>query len=170
MPPVPTVIFVACVAFVAVFALSDPPRHGFFHAPRPDRNFCRLRGVCRRVRFVHGGQGPGRALLAPVGHLPALPVYGTARSGKWPALEKNWLKVHPHCAACGTLDDVSVHHKRPFHLDPQLELDPMNLITLCEKHQCHLMVGHSGDWHAYNPHVEEDARSLARRIKQRQYE
>ncbi len=140
MPPVPTVIFVACVAFVAVFAL------------------------CMAAKDL------AVLFLRAVGHLPALPVYGTARSGKWPALEKNWLKVHPHCAACGTLDDVSVHHKRPFHLDPQLELDPMNLITLCEKHQCHLMVGHSGDWHAYNPHVEEDARSLARRIKQRQYE
>ena len=111
------------------------------------------------------------ALLArAVGLLPKRPIYGAARSGKWPALERNWLKVHPHCAACGTSEQVSVHHKRPFHLHPDLELDPANLITLCEKHCCHLMHGHNGDWHAYNPHVEEDTRFFRRRVEQRKYE
>ena len=108
--------------------------------------------------------------LRAIGFLPVAPVYGTARSGKWPALERAWLKVHPTCAACGTGDQVSVHHKRPFHLHPELELDTGNLISLCEKHNCHLMVGHSGDWHAYNPHVADDARVLAKRVEQRKYE
>jgi hypothetical protein len=108
--------------------------------------------------------------LRAIGHLPMAAVYGTPRSGKWPTLEKNWLKVHPDCAACGTDEQVSVHHKRPFHLHPDLELDPANLITLCEKHCCHLMVGHGGDWHAYNPHVEEDAKVLNKRVQGRRYE
>ena len=108
--------------------------------------------------------------LRAVGHLPALPVYGAARSGRWPALERKWLGLHPTCAACGNSEQCSVHHKRPFHLHPDLELDPANLITLCERHCCHLMVGHCGDWHAYNPHVEEDSKVLRRRVEQRRYE
>jgi hypothetical protein len=50
------------------------------------------------------------------------------------------------------------------------ELEPRNLISLCEKHCCHLMIGHSGDWHAFNPHVEEDAKFLAKRMEKREYE
>ena len=52
------------------------------------------------------------------------PVYGASRSGKWPALEKRWLELHGECAACGSREQLSAHHKRPFHLDPDLELDP----------------------------------------------
>ena len=108
--------------------------------------------------------------LRAIGHLPRPPVYGAARSGKWRALEQNWLKIHPYCAGCGTTDQVTVHHKEPFHLCPEKELDPCNLITLCERHCCHLMLGHAGDWHAYNPHVVEDAAILHRRVAQRKYE
>ena len=108
--------------------------------------------------------------LRTVGHLPALPVYGAARSGRWPTLEANWLKVHRSCAACGTTENVSVHHKKPFHLHPDLELDSTNLITLCEKHSCHLMIGHAGDWHAYNPRVETDAAVMLKRVETRKYE
>ena len=32
------------------------------------------------------------------------------------------------------------------------------------------MIGHSGDWHAYNPHVAEDARTVLKRVEQRKYE
>ena len=108
--------------------------------------------------------------LRAVGHLPALPVYGAARSGRWPALERDWLRVHPRCAACGADDNISVHHKKPFHLHPDLELDPGNLITLCEKHCCHLMIGHAGDWHAFNPRVETDAAVMLKRVETRKYE
>jgi hypothetical protein len=53
------------------------------------------------------------------------------------------------------LVDVQVHHVRPFHLRPELELDPDNLISLCmaEGRHCHLAVGHGGDFKAYNLHV-----------------
>ena len=104
------------------------------------------------------------------GIVPKRPVYGAARSGKWPRVERAWLAVHPTCAACGGKEQVSVHHKRPFHLHPELELDAANLISLCERHCCHLMIGHSGDWHAYNSHVEDDARIAFLRVQKRRYE
>jgi len=82
------------------------------------------------------------------------------RSSHWPAVRKQWLKDHPACAACGTTKDVEVHHKQPFHLFPELELDPANFITLCEGRpgcNCHLTFGHLGNWTLFNPSVVDDA-------------
>lgn len=98
------------------------------------------------------------------------PLYKATRSGKWPARRRKYLALHPHCAACGSSEDVEPHHIRPFHLHPDLELDADNLVSLCEKHGCHLAFGHNYDWHAFNPHVEEDCRIQAMRTKQRRYE
>lgn len=83
----------------------------------------------------------------------------TKRSSKWPKVEHEWLVSHPDCAACGGQEKLNVHHKEPFHLKPALELDKKNFITLCmaiNKH-CHLLIGHGGDFKAYNPQVESDA-------------
>jgi hypothetical protein len=53
---------------------------------------------------------------------------------------------------------LQVHHILPFHLNPQLELDPSNLITLCMgKLECHLIIGHGGDYKDYNPSVVKHA-------------
>ncbi len=95
---------------------------------------------------------------------------GCARSAKWPALRRKYLALHPHCAACGSSEEVEVHHIRPFHLHPDLELDSENLVSLCNKHGCHFAFGHNYDWAAYNSHVGEDARIQAMRTKQRKYE
>ena len=65
-------------------------------------------------------------------------------------------------------DAIQVHHRWPFHDcvlagRPDLELDPRNLIALCETERgvatldCHLHVGHMGDWKSYNPRVAGDA-------------
>jgi hypothetical protein len=93
---------------------------------------------------------------------------GTERSSKWPALEKQWLKDHPTCAACGGTDKLEVHHKMPFHLEPAKELDPANLITLCESGShgvnCHLLVGHRGSFKKYNPIVDQDAEAWKAKI------
>jgi 5-methylcytosine-specific restriction endonuclease McrA len=68
------------------------------------------------------------------------------------------LKDHTNCAACGSDTLLQVHHKKPFHLDPSLELNPTNFIVLCmSKKECHLKIGHGGSFHTYNPHVERDA-------------
>jgi 5-methylcytosine-specific restriction protein A len=82
-----------------------------------------------------------------------------ARSGKWPEVQKAHLAVQPKCAACGGDNGINVHHIQPFHIHPELELDPTNLITLCMGYpwECHLMVGHGGSFKARNPDVVKDA-------------
>jgi hypothetical protein len=95
------------------------------------------------------------------------------RSGKWPKVRADHLKLHPTCAACGSTKTLEVHHIEPFHLDTTKELDPNNLITLCESTSngviCHLFIGHAGDYKAYNPNVVEDAASASTLIKNRPY-
>lgn len=81
------------------------------------------------------------------------------RSPEWPRVRAEHLKDHPTCAACGESDHIQVHHIKPFHLWPALELVQSNLITLCEKpgHDCHFIFGHLHDWYSYNVEVEADA-------------
>ena len=83
--------------------------------------------------------------------------HGIERSPKWPHVEKLHLKLEPVCAACGSSKKLNVHHKKPFHLFPQLELDLNNLITLCMDKECHVKIGHGGNFKDYNPDVAEDA-------------
>jgi hypothetical protein len=62
------------------------------------------------------------------------------------------------------LGELNVHHIIPFDVAvscgrPDLELDPRNMITLCEGTQDHhLVVGHLDDRQSYNRHVRNDAR------------
>jgi 5-methylcytosine-specific restriction enzyme A len=83
----------------------------------------------------------------------------TSRSTQWPRVRKAWLKDHPTCAACGSIECIQVHHKKPFHDYPELELDPKNFITLCERRPVndHLEIGHLGNWKDFNTNVESDA-------------
>lgn len=85
-----------------------------------------------------------------------------SRSPKWATVRKHHLIANPTCAVCGGIETLEVHHRLPFHLDPKLELDPTNLITLCESKKagvtCHLWFGHLGNYHSFNKNVEEDAR------------
>ena len=94
-----------------------------------------------------------------------------ARSGKWPTVRKNHLLLHPVCEVCGSKDKLEVHHVLPFHLHPTLELDPANLITLCESGangiNCHLAVGHLGNFKSFNEHVVADAKTVSNRIQNR---
>lgn len=91
----------------------------------------------------------------------------TSRSSQWPTARRNHLRLHPACAACGGVHCVQVHHKQPFHLHPELELDPNNFITLCEcsPGDDHLRIGHLGNWKSFNPHVVEDAALLLKRAR-----
>ena len=99
---------------------------------------------------------------------------GTKRSDKWPEVRAAYLKEHSSCAVCGGTEKLEVHHCHPFHLHPELELDDTNFITLCEANKdgfdCHLGIGHSGSFKAYNPNVIEDAALINKRIKERLYE
>jgi 5-methylcytosine-specific restriction endonuclease McrA len=87
--------------------------------------------------------------------------YGRARSPEWPRVAHEHLSHEPACAVCGHRGrGLQVHHIKPFHLYPELELDPKNLITLCEikGRTHHLLIGHLDDWESYNKRVREDAK------------
>ena len=88
--------------------------------------------------------------------------HGMERSPKWPRTQDKHLKKFPTCAACGGTANLNVHHKKPFHLYPELELEPTNLITLCMDgdKDCHIKLGHGGSFKAYNPNVEPDVETV----------
>jgi hypothetical protein len=93
---------------------------------------------------------------------------GAERSSDWQKVRSEWLKAHPQCAGCGGTSDLRVHHVVPFWVDSSLELDPSNLITLCEAKKyginCHLLLGHFGNWQKWNPTVQVMAPIWNRRI------
>jgi 5-methylcytosine-specific restriction enzyme A len=83
------------------------------------------------------------------------PVWGGARrSPQWGKV-RDMVLEDATCAACGTGNGLEVHHIEPFHVRPDLELEPSNLIPLC-KH-CHFVFGHLGCWRCHNPLVSMDA-------------
>lgn len=94
-----------------------------------------------------------------------------ARSPEWPRVRAEHLTRQPTCESCGSSRDLEVHHLVPVQYAPELELDPLNLLTLCGEgsHGCHHRCGHSFDWKAFNPNAVSDAASQRRRIEQRRY-
>jgi len=92
-----------------------------------------------------------------------------ARSGKWKGVRDAHLKVQPCCVICGGTKSLNVHHIQPFHLHPELELDPTNLITLCESGKkglnCHLLIGHLGNFRNINPTSVTDSAIWADKLK-----
>lgn len=90
------------------------------------------------------------------------PLYEAAqgRSSRWPKVRAEHLAKWPTCAACGGAKDLDVHHVRPYHLAPKLELDPENLLTLCRQSEvlgidCHRIFGHAGNWASYVKDVRQ---------------
>jgi hypothetical protein len=89
------------------------------------------------------------------------------RSNKWSLVRRNYIQKNPTCAACGSEEEIQVHHCIPFHLDPEKELCEDNLITLCNKNNCHFIFGHLCCWYSYNVNVREDAAKMLEKIKNR---
>jgi len=92
--------------------------------------------------------------------------HGHERSPEWPRVAKEHRLREPACVVCGYKGNkLQVHHIKPFHLHPQLELDPRNLITLCEARgrDHHLLLGHLDAWNSYNEHIRDDARHFHRK-------
>lgn len=85
---------------------------------------------------------------------------GARRSSQWSHVRQQHLKANPTCALCGGSRKLEVHHAVPFHVDPTKELDPGNLITLCEAWKrgvnCHLLFGHLGNYRGWNADVHVD--------------
>lgn len=94
---------------------------------------------------------------------------GAARSPHWPTVRKQHLENFPTCAVCGGKVKLQVHHRRPFHLHPELELEESNLITLCEApgRNCHLIFGHLLNFRSFNPDVGVDAPAWNQKIAKR---
>ncbi len=90
------------------------------------------------------------------------------RSPHWPTVRAAHLAMHPTCAACGGTEHLEVHHIQVYHLNPTLELDPTNLITLCESsHACHYTYGHLYSWHSWNELVIHDAALWLYKVRHR---
>lgn len=92
---------------------------------------------------------------------------GQPRSPHWPQVRSKYLELHPTCEACGSKEKLQVHHCKPYHLHPALELDLSNLVCLCSKNSCHFLIGHLTAWESFNPDVLEDARKMRIKIRTR---
>lgn len=120
----------------------------------------------RRRRATHRHAGASHEVVAsrPRHHDHGLEIarrHGAARSPEWPRVEKEHLMREPTCAACGYRGSgLQVHHIKPFHLHPALELEPSNLITLCEVkgRDHHLLLGHLDEWESFNVNVRHDVK------------
>jgi 5-methylcytosine-specific restriction enzyme A len=88
------------------------------------------------------------------------------RSPKWSKVRKEHLDKFPSCAACGRGSKLEVHHKIPVHINPELELDSNNLMTLCDD-PCHLVFGHLLNYKSYNKSVENDCSVYLSKVKER---
>lgn len=92
------------------------------------------------------------------------------RSPGWRKVRNDFVVANPACAACGHQRNLNVHHIHPFHLFPEIELEPANLITLgelCPTGNHHLLFGHLGSWYSYDLEVANYVAQLFARIKSR---
>lgn len=88
---------------------------------------------------------------------------GYKRSPYWRHVRKTHLKKpgNEFYVVCGSAVKLEVHHIIPFHVAPELELDPRNLATVCRRKKygihCHLLIGHLGNYKRYNEYFRKDA-------------
>lgn len=97
-------------------------------------------------------------------------MFGVPRSPRWAAVRAEFIAGNPRCACCGGREKLNVHHVTPFHIDPSRELDPSNLLTLCEGGNglnCHLWIGHAGNWAAWNILARADAADFGAMLQKR---
>lgn len=104
--------------------------------------------------WLFGGQGVG--LLSAEERRAIFCV----RSGKWRKKRDAFLESNPCCAACGSTENLAVHHVVPVHVDGERELDETNFIVLCQNRtlNCHFLFGHLLNWSKYNQDVRKDAK------------
>jgi 5-methylcytosine-specific restriction protein A len=98
---------------------------------------------------------------------------GEERSPLWAGVRNKYLEENPKCAVCERTEKTNVHHIKPFHLHPELELVPSNLMTLCENQKnginCHLFVGHLGNFRNINPNSIQDAATWNVKLKEENF-
>lgn len=89
------------------------------------------------------------------------------RSPEWKEVRKLHLQNQDECQACGKKSSLEVHHIIPVHVDKNLELDPTNLLTLCDR--CHLVFGHLSNYRSWNENVVEDCCVYLNKVENRPY-
>lgn len=72
---------------------------------------------------------------------------------KWRQVRNKFIETQPECQMCQDLNDLHVHHIKPWHLCKEGRYDFYNLITLCQS--CHFRFGHWRNWRNYNPHINK---------------
>ena len=129
-------------------------------------SFLRSLGRPRRRRMGQA-YARGRGILRKRDHGAHIAKqHGHERSSQWHRVRNKHLLREPTCVVCGRKGrGLQVHHIKPFHLHPHLELDPRNLVTLCQVkgRDHHLLLGHLNEWESYNEHVREDAKRFYRK-------
>lgn len=97
---------------------------------------------------------------------------GSRRHKDWWKLRNEHIRNNPICAVCHGTKKLVVHHILPYHLFPDKEREPTNLITLCEYtgrgHKalnCHLLIGHLGDYRRVNVTCTADVWVWYHRLK-----
>lgn len=96
-------------------------------------------------------------------------TFGAKRSPRWSQVRAQHIALYPKCVFCNKKGKLlfpnSVHHKKVFHLHPELELDPKNLCTVCPR--CHLIFAHLGSFQSFNETIDEDAKIWNEKITNR---
>ena len=98
------------------------------------------------------------------------------RSSRWPAVRARHLERFPTCAACGASEHLEVHHVIPVGHARRigrgdLELDPLNLISLCgPPRDCHWWLGHACNDRHWRPDVRRLAQVILTSAIERQGE
>ena len=148
------IVILVVVIVIAVILRLTNLRHRYQAAKRPRT---------RKGPFSRKSRSPiGRTRSGRRDHGEEIALrHGHARSPEWSRVAHEHLSHQPGCMVCGHKGQgLQVHHVKPFHLHPELELDPNNLITLCEirGRDHHLLIGHLDDWESYNPAVRTDVK------------
>jgi 5-methylcytosine-specific restriction enzyme A len=86
-----------------------------------------------------------------------------SRSIHWPAVRKAHLEKESVCRGCGSKHDLQVHHLKPFHLRPDLELEEANLATVCR--MCHFVICHLNGWNRENPNADQDLKAHRKKVE-----
>ena len=85
---------------------------------------------------------------------------GAKRSSQWRKVRDTFL-TGKRCLVCGGRKSLIAHHEVPFHIAPDMDLAPENLMALCERGKygvnCHLLIGHIGSWRRINVTARADA-------------
>lgn len=74
-------------------------------------------------------------------------------------------EVGNRCEFCFRTGDADVHHIRPVSVAPELAACKSNMICLCRKKGCHLVVGHLGNWKTWNMTVRATCRAATLGVK-----